>query len=132
MSKQPTDIIEYTQGIREQVVQTLTAKGIPADNETTNVLLSTLDSMDRTAIGVLRLQQGNRQNELTEQALNIADRLATSLGGNPFITVNPAGGNPNAPAAGEKPIDYQPVPGGMDIGNSSENYTQFMASRNAK
>lgn len=129
MSKQPNDVVEFTQGIREQIVHGLTANGMPADNETTNVLLSTLDSMDRTAIGVMRLQQGNRANELTEQALNIADRLAANFQQGPFVTVNPTA-NPNAPAPGEKLIEIKPVPGAMDIGTSTQNYNEFMSGFN--
>lgn len=126
MSKQPNDVVEFTQGIREQIVHGLTANGMPADNETTNVLLSTLDSMDRTAIGVMRIQQGNRANDLTEQALNIADRLSASFQQGPFVNVTP-GVNPNAPVPGEKLIEIKPVPGAMDIGTSTQNYNEFMS-----
>lgn len=127
MAKQPHEYLDQTQGIREQLIQNMTANGMPVDNETTGVLLHVLDSMDRSAIGVLRVNAANRTNDLSEQALAIADRLATTVG-NPFYGRTIEQSNANAPTPGERIVEIAPVPGHTQIGTETQTYDQFMAN----
>ena len=126
-TKQPLDYIDMTQGIREQIVQGLTEGGMPRDNETTSLLLGALNDMDRTAIGVMRVNVASKTNDLNEQALAIADRLSQNIG-NPFVGRTVSDGS-NIPQPGERVIDFTPVPGHTQIGTETQNYDEFMASR---
>lgn len=44
------DVLAYTQNKREQIVNSLFAKGVPQDTDTLKIALTTLDGMDKSAL----------------------------------------------------------------------------------
>lgn len=56
-SDDPTDNdLEYVRRKRVEVIEKLTEKGIPDDNESVSLLLGALNDMDRTSIGKKRIK----------------------------------------------------------------------------
>ena len=116
--------LNLTLKIRENIITSLTKDGVPNNKDDMQILLSTLDGMDRTVISKTRLNVDNKNNQLQQQTAGLIAELLSKFSENnshcktEFVTV---------PVLPSEVLVGKFVEGEMDIGVQSLTYEQFMA-----
>jgi len=123
-------VLDYTQTKRLEIVDKLTAGGIPVtDNDQMNTLLKTLDGMDRVALGKKRIKadEGLASANQAMAATVISEllRKANSGGVKPFVVEN-AVERPTPVLGNEVPPPVL-VEGETDVLAPQMSYDTFMA-----
>lgn len=119
------EVLRHTQGLRLDIIRSMTEKGVPTDKESIDIILRTAADMDRAALGNKRIKTDDKNAAADRLAASAIAKMYSQLGnGDPFAAreVGP-GGKPEHPPVlieGVKPMD-----GEMDVGISSETYDQF-------
>lgn len=124
-------ILQYTQGKRQEIVSKLTAKGIPTDDsKQMQALLATLDGMDRVALGKKRIKadEGIAGANQAAAAAVIATLLqkAGSAGMRPFEAVDVIPRTP--PTLGSDIPEPVLVKGETDTVTQQMSYEAFQAA----
>jgi hypothetical protein len=120
-------VLQYTQGLRKQLVTAIVEKGMPEDNKDRMVLLGALADMDRTALGNKRINKDEEIARDDRAAASILARVYETLGGkNPFeqgVTIEGQARQVKLPEKLLEVVEF--VDGETDIGISSESYEDF-------
>lgn len=124
-------ILQFTQGKRQEIVSKLTAKGIPTDDsKQMQALLATLDGMDRVALGKKRIKadEGLAGANQAMAAGVIATLLqrAGSAGVRPFEVLDAPPRTP--PVLGSEIPDPVLVKGETDTVTQQMSYEAFQAA----
>ncbi|HWT40108.1 MAG TPA: hypothetical protein VN081_02450 [Dongiaceae bacterium] len=131
------EALDFTQRHRKDLVDVLTANGAPTDGEVANVLLKTLDGMDRQALTKMKIKSDERTNDNSDKlaASVIAGVFAQLKGKNPYEKEVIEGQllERAAPAVDLSKLPaIELVPGETDIGTSDLTYESFTASQGKK
>jgi hypothetical protein len=131
------EALDFTQRHRRGLVDALTIGGPPTDGEVANVLLKTLDGIDRQALTKMKIKSD-------ENASNNSDALAASViagvfaqlkGKNPYerelIEGEFVDNTPPVPDLNKLPA-ITLVPGETDIGTSDLTYESFTSKQGKK
>lgn len=73
--KDDISVLDYTQKVRRVIVREMTKDGLPADNETIGVVLNTLNSMDRTSLGRMKIGVEQSSVDNDSRIIDMANRL---------------------------------------------------------
>lgn len=125
------EVLQFTQGLRQNLISTLCAEGkMPDDPKTQQLLLATLGDMDRTALTKKRLNNDTDSAEADRLAQLAIASIYHQVGNrSPFENGNaviPPEAHPTASLPAALVEDMQIVPGEMDIGSVEMTYSQFM------
>lgn len=121
-------VLEYTHGIRKQLVGDLTTDGMPKEREDREILLKTLDGMDRSALGNKRIKKDEKMANDDRKAQMLIGQMFKHFGNtNPFTN----GGNVIDGVSRQIEIpdtlydDVELIDGETDIGVGSESFEEF-------
>lgn len=119
-------VLQYTDDIRRGLVNKMVAGGeYPDDPKSQKVLLAALADMDKSALGVARLKQEDRNADKDRAIASALLSTVQSFGNaNPFRAdaAKPGGGI----ATDQLPIPkFEPNPGETDVGIKDEDYQSF-------
>lgn len=119
-------VLDYSQRQRKKLIDDLTRKGMPADKDSQQVLLTALAGMDKVAISKKRLKVEEGTKDAAQQGMELAMLVLKQIKGtNPHLA-QPNQPNPNANGVKE-PVLPAPdlVPGQTNIGHEIETYEEF-------
>lgn len=119
------EVLRHTQGLRLNVISSMTEKGIPTDKESVDIILRAAADMDRAALGNKRIKTDDKNAAADRLAASAIAKMYSQLGnGDPFAS-KPVGdgGKPEHPHT--LIDDVKPMDGELDVGISSETYQQF-------
>lgn len=126
------ETLHYTQGVRKQIVGKLTEEGIPADLDTTKVLLTTLKDMDGTAINDKKVRVEEQNAASNSEIANAVVQYSKMFGDDSPFFRKPDGSALDkdaaaVPSADERRLgEHDLVEGETEIGISMENSREFM------
>ena len=112
-------LINKSLQVREQLVDKLLEKGIPADTEDRELLLKALDSSDKTILGKARLKLDEQANKNQAQMQDLVAAVLLKANNKPKLPAV----NPELPATIER---TNKVEGDTTIGVVEDNYSDFM------
>lgn len=118
--------LEFVRNKRVQVINHLTAKGVPEDNESISLLLGALNDMDRTSIGKKRIKVESSAVAVNKQAADLIASIYSKPGSKTIgleVLDDIAGTIPNVD--GMLP-DVTLLEGEMAVGASQLDYDAFM------
>lgn len=126
---EPEDqILALTHNVRLQILDKMTAKGLPEDPADRKVIVSVLKDMDAAAMGRKRIKVEEKQNnDQSAAAALIAMMMNGSAGRNPFKLDQPMA-NREAPLLPDTIPEPETVEGEMATTATNTNYDDFMAS----
>jgi ABC-type antimicrobial peptide transport system ATPase subunit len=73
------DILAYTHSKRRDIVNTLTAKGVPDDPDVIKILLTTLKDMDSQTINRKRIKVDEKTNDVQAQSAAVIAKILSSM-----------------------------------------------------
>jgi hypothetical protein len=121
----PNDVdLDYTQGMRRRIVNSLTEKGIPDSLETLSMLTGVLSDMDRSSLGRKRLKTDEKMGDAAAAAQAIISTLFDSPG---IKTLGQAGARTLQPVLEDGVITYIPSAGETDPLTKQEDFESFNA-----
>lgn len=125
------ETLHFTQGVRKDIVGKLTEEGIPADLDTTKVLLTTLKDMDGTAINDKKVRVEEQNAASNSEIANAVVQYSKMFGDDSPFFRKPDGSvldkEAAVPVADERRLgDHELVHGETEIGISMENSREFM------
>lgn len=127
-------LIAFAQSKRKQLVEKITEKGIPEDNDSQNTMLRALEGMSSTALGNKRIKTDVDANQEVGRARAIITQLLDMAGNkNPFEVVSPDGvpvGKIPTPDTLIGDVDIKP--GETEIGVSSDSFNTFADANDIK
>lgn len=109
--------LNKTQKIRHQLIDALVEQGLPDDYKTRLLLLSALDSSDKSVLSKAKIKSQERASDNQHEVAETISRLLLQLS----QKSNKVG---QAPA----PVDFElshPIPGEMDQGEQHLTYDEF-------
>lgn len=119
------DILRLTQGTRKRLLDDIIKNGIPTDKDERELLLSTLNDMDRTALGNKRIGAAEKMAGADRLVSEAIIRITSQFG-----TANPFQGQTEAitiPSADVKQLPAaNPVPGETGVGLELTNFDEFI------
>lgn len=132
-------IVDFTQGVRKQLVDDMTERGtaMPKEKGDRIVLLAALADMDRTAVAKMKIGSKERQGAADREAALIAARLHSQYGSKSPFAIQRSSDDEDvidgeyaeirAPELDTTALPALEIkPGETDIGISTTNYEQFM------
>ena len=129
--RQPNEsILEYTQRIRQGVVEKFTSTGLPDDPEEMSALASFLNDMDKQEVVKQKLANEEKALESDKAATEIIASMLGKLG-----NTNPFALSENSGAIIEHDVNLPEVdlvPGELDHNQRTRNFDSFMAEYRAK
>lgn len=117
--------LEFTRGIRKQLVENMTKGGLPTDFKDRSLLLTALNDMDRSALGIKKIKS---DEGLGNKAAAAASMLATLLNDPRIKSVGIASGDNVRRDLPMLPVDLvepEIQEGELDNRPSSESYSTF-------
>lgn len=114
-------LLNYSQLTRKQLVEQMTADGLPNDNKNIEMLLHTLRDMDQTSVNRSKLDIDREIMSNDKRAQELVDRIYRN---NPNV-LEQGGGN-GTPAGIEKLPSYEHDEGEKQQGVVDENYQSFL------
>lgn len=117
--------LQFTQGLRMQALQEITADGkLPVDEEGRAFFAKMLDGADRQALTLKRIEADNNNSQQDREVALMVTAISHKLarGGNPFRKANGV----SLSTDGHLP-EIQVLDGQMDVGRSSETFRDFIA-----
>lgn len=73
-------VLTYTRGKRMELADKLTVNGAPTDKEQATVLLQTLDGLDRSSLGRLKIRAEEKANQNNANSAAIIARVLSEIG----------------------------------------------------
>lgn len=122
-------VLDFTQGIRRQMVTALMPEGkVPTDKEGAQILLGTLNDMDRQVVNLKRIKVDEKANDNTAMANAIIADVINRVGGQKIFEVE--GSSRDIPVIeGSLIEDVTVVPGELADTDKDTTFDSFMESR---
>lgn len=120
------EVLAYTQGKRKELVEKITANGMPGDKSEQVVLLEALSGMDRAALSTLKMKSEERIGNQQAQAAAFVASVLTQTGRNKVFQVD----HPverEIPSLGNDVPTPQIVDGELDQTATQLDYATFMS-----
>lgn len=128
MSKDDLDI-DYTQGIRKQIVSAITKDGdfdkLSKNEDQLKLLLTTLKDIDSAALGRLRIQSDNDNVDKLVQGKAMVAEILSQF--NPSQAIIENAKNPNKKSFDETDGTRDYVEGEMSVGISNRTFNEFVS-----
>lgn len=119
-------ILRYVQNKRKALVDTISEKGIPEDNESRNTMLRALEGMASSALSSKKTKNDKELNVEMARANATIAAIFTKMGNvNPYQNNTENGNMPVVPEVLD--ADYKEVDGNDFIGVENEDYKSFAA-----
>lgn len=130
---EPDQVLNFTQGIRKEVVMSLVSSGVPQDNKDRSALLETLRDMDKTSLGVMKLNTKERELDIGARTQMALQRLTETLGvQNPMAVSQDTPIDGTATRVPQLSLDAVPqvelAEGETLVGIENIRYEEFMAT----
>lgn len=123
-------VLEYTQRIRQGVVEKVTENGLPSDEDQMYALASYLDAMDRQEIAKQKMVNEEKALETDKMATAIVASMLGKLGNhNPFMVEENTG---NIVEHDVELPQVNLVPGELDHNQRVLNYDNFVTDYRKK
>jgi hypothetical protein len=121
------EMLNYTQGVRKDIIVALTKQGIPSEApDTVNLMLKTLGDMDRNSLGRMRLKvEENAGKGLAGAAVVVAEMLNKMGNMRPFQSPVPVARG-GAPELGHDIPPPSLVAGEIDTNAAQRSYDAFI------
>lgn len=122
------DVLSYTQRLRQELLSTVTAKGMPTDVKEQYLVATVLSDLDKVALTKLKIGSKEKQNSADREANLIAAKLFSKFG-----NINPFQGKELSNSADEVSLDdsklepLKVIDGETDVGISTIDYKEFMS-----
>lgn len=118
------EVLTFTKTKRMELAKALTEKGAPTDKDNQTILLHTLDGLDRSSLGRLKIKAEEQANKTTGAAAAVIAKVLAQAGHALYQTDTPVARE--TPALPSYIPDPEIVEGELDVSPQQMNYDTFM------